>query len=160
RRKPAAAALLLVSAAALLAGVVAVLLFGVTAQQAAQQERELRADALKAQQLAQVRADSLQRFLYHARVQQARDAWDAANIERAEKLLDFWQPHAGLPDLRGWEWYFLKDLCRGKFTLRGQPRQVNALTLRPDGERLATGGFDRVIRLWELSSGKLLATFS
>jgi WD40 repeat protein len=166
RRKPATAALLLVSATALLAGVIAVLLFGVLAQQAAQQERELRqeaqkqrSDALKAQQLAQVRADSLRHFFYHARIQQAREAWDLADVERAEGLLDFWLPHDGLPDLRGWEWYFLKDLCRGKVTLRGDPRQVNALALRFDDQRLATAGFDKTIHLWDLATGKLLATF-
>jgi WD40 repeat protein len=42
--------------------------------------------------------------------------------------------------------------------LRGHTALVKALTFSPDGKRLATGGDDRVVRLWDVDTGAELLT--
>ena len=38
---------------------------------------------------------------------------------------------------------------------RGAPGEVYAVAFSPDGKTLATGGRDRVIRLWDVQTGEL-----
>src|SRR5207245_3268213 len=47
----------------------------------------------------------LQQNLYYHRIALAEREWSANNLSRVEQLLD-----ACPPDLRGWEWHYLKRL--------------------------------------------------
>jgi WD40 repeat protein len=42
--------------------------------------------------------------------------------------------------------------------LHGHAERVTAVALSPNSKTLATGGTDRVIRLWDVETGKLRAT--
>src|SRR5260370_25945022 len=44
-----------------------------------------------------------------------------------------------------------------RFTLKGHRAGVASLTFSPDGRMLASGSFDRTIRLWEVASGQARA---
>jgi WD40 repeat protein len=44
-------------------------------------------------------------------------------------------------------------------TLTGHPEEVSAIALSPDGEIIASGSRDARVKLWSLSTGKLLRTF-
>jgi WD40 repeat protein len=168
RRKPAGAALLAVSAVAVLALVVGGFAFGVIQSELRQEAEREHLEAVKAQQQAQARAQAMRRLLYLAQFHLARHAWVTADLDRAEKLLARDQPDQR--DLRGWEWYFLSGLCRGKYTLRGpvkpgglknprlESRRVNALAYRPDGRRLASAGLDGNILIWDPDDGRLIHT--
>jgi WD40 repeat protein len=157
RRKPAAAALLAVSLLAGLGLFVILLLFGITEHDLrAQAERE-HARAVEARNQARERADKMRRLLYLAQFHLAHHAWDSADLEQAERLLERWLPEVGrtdLPDLRGWEWYYLDGLCRGRFTLRGHRQRVKAVAYAPSGGQLASAGFDLDIRLWDPATGR------
>src|SRR5262249_25698760 len=101
RRKPAAAGLLIVSAFALVA-------FSVFGWWIAQEERDLREEQEKNRQLERIRAEDQRKLLYFAQMRQAEGALERADHDQADKLLSAWL-RPDLPDLRGWEWYFLKE---------------------------------------------------
>src|SRR5438046_2240027 len=44
-------------------------------------------------------------------------------------------------------------------TLKGHTEAVYAVAFSPDGKQLATGSFDKTVRLWDTASGKEVKTF-
>jgi WD40 repeat protein len=165
RRKPAAAALLAVSALAVLALLVGGFAFGIIqsdlraeAERQRQEAQRQHQKAVRARRRAESSAEGMRRLLYLAQFHLAHHAWRGADLDRAEELLARWYPQPGQADLRGWEWYYLAGLCRGKFTLRGHQGRIMALAYRPDGQRLATAGQDRCIRIWDTANGRVQLT--
>src|SRR5262249_30568785 len=78
------------------------------------QERDL---ALAARKEADTRRDeaetarqSLRRSLYAADMQLAEEAWESGDIPRMRDLLEGHRPRPGAPDLRGFEWHYLRGL--------------------------------------------------
>src|SRR5262249_49184047 len=51
---------------------------------------------------------------YTADLSVAKQAWDEGNLLRAQGLLDLHLPKQGEPDLRGFEWRYLKNLFQVK----------------------------------------------
>ena len=73
----------------------------------------------------------------------------------AVKLLESWRHH--LPDLRGWEWYYLNGLChRDLLTIRADSNTLWSVTWSPDGKRLATGGAEGTVKIWDATDGRQL----
>ncbi|HMF19984.1 MAG TPA: serine/threonine-protein kinase [Gemmataceae bacterium] len=144
RRKPAVAALIAVTFVALVS-------FGIFGIIVANEERGLR-------DLAEVREQGMRRLLYLAQMRQAQQALLLADDDRAEKLLARWQTR--LPDLRDWEWYFLQEHTRGRYSLAGHSDRATAVAYRPDGKQLASAGGHPnkpgEIKIWEPATGKLL----
>src|SRR5205807_5517619 len=61
------------------------------------------------------------------------------------------------PNPRGWEWYYLHGLSQqATHTLRGHTGRVLTVAYTLDGKRLATGGEDRTIRVWDALTGREL----
>jgi len=114
-------------------------------------------EALARQQkeLAESAEKHSRRRLYAANMNLAHAAWESGHAARALELLEAHWPQPGQDDLRGFEWYYLWRLCHSDPSLLlGHKGWVNSVAVSPDGETLATGSFDRTVRLWDLTAAK------
>jgi tRNA A-37 threonylcarbamoyl transferase component Bud32 len=96
-----------------------------------------------------------ERLLYFQRIAQAQREWEAGQRKEAEALLnrDF------APELRGWEWHYLKRLSRGDALMsHAHELPVHGVAWSPDATRLASasGDGDRggAVKVWEAATGK------
>ncbi len=98
---------------------------------------------------------------YSADMNSASFAWKTANLTRLKELLDRYTPKgAGDTDLRGFEWRFLDNLLQNKAKVLSisYDKDVWTTAFSPDGSRFATGCAEGFARIYETSTGKLLAT--
>jgi WD40 repeat protein/tetratricopeptide (TPR) repeat protein/tRNA A-37 threonylcarbamoyl transferase component Bud32 len=102
--------------------------------------------------------EAARRNLYAAHIHLAHQAWQDAHLARVLELLDgpgCCPQDPGQADLRGWEWHYLRSLCRKEYrTLRGFTAWLGSLVFSPDGRQLAGSG-DKVVKLWQVASGRL-----
>jgi WD40 repeat protein len=94
------------------------------------------------------------RALYAAQMNMAQQNWEYFNVERVLSLLRNYEPQPHQEDLRGFEWYYLWQLChRERFTLP-HDKYVRSASFSPDGNLLVTASPERVARLWDAKTGK------
>jgi eukaryotic-like serine/threonine-protein kinase len=106
--------------------------------------------------------DMANRGRYAADMNLARRALDDGLIYQVREQLKTYQtgPRA-LGDLRGFEWFYLANLCdRTPIRLRGHQKAVICLAFYPDGNRVVSGGEDGTVRVWDLSSRRAIHVFT
>ncbi|MBD0340551.1 MAG: WD40 repeat domain-containing protein, partial [Microcoleus sp. Co-bin12] len=47
-----------------------------------------------------------------------------------------------------------------EFTLKGHSHSVKAVAITPDGKRAISGSTDKTLKVWDLSSGNVIASFA
>ena len=103
---------------------------------------------------------SLQENLYATDVKLAQAALEENNLGRATTLL-----HRHVPalrqdsDLRGFEWWYLWNLCRGneRATWHERDTIISCVRFSPDGRLIASAGFDGVVTLWNPEANRSIA---
>jgi WD40 repeat protein/serine/threonine protein kinase len=185
RRRPAAAALIGVSLLATLLLVAALTISNVLihakqletdgALHALQEAHEKLADQQRQTEAAfereknalaeRTRAlDKEKQSAYFHRIDLAAREWLANNVGRAEELLELCPP-----ELRRWEWYYLKRLCRADLLSLHVPSDAaTAVAISPDGGRLAVvgsrsvqpGGAREEIKVWNAVTGQELCAIT
>jgi eukaryotic-like serine/threonine-protein kinase len=146
RRRPLLAAMSAGLAAAVILGVAGIVWQWRQAEFNAQGELQQR---LRAENVtAQTRLN-----LYAADVAVASQAIQNGNLGRARRTLDALRPKLGETDLRGFEWRYLWNLCRGAqlAVLTGHEGTVTCAAFSPDGKSLATGSRDGTVRIWDVA---------
>jgi tRNA A-37 threonylcarbamoyl transferase component Bud32/Tol biopolymer transport system component len=98
-----------------------------------------------------------QRLLYFQAIAQAQRELEASQLKEAEVLLN----RDVAPELRSWEWHYLKRLAQGNALLsHPEEHSVHGIAWSPDATRLASasGDGDRggTVKVWEAATGKEL----
>jgi len=116
-------------------------------RQQAEQERE-RAEREKA---------SARLNEYVADINLAQESLKDGNLGRAVQLLNKHLPEPGARDLRGFEWRYLWQLCRGDVheSFPDQAGPVQSITYSPDGNLVAVGVGD-TMGIWNVRSRSLV----
>jgi WD40 repeat protein/serine/threonine protein kinase/Flp pilus assembly protein TadD len=168
KRHPAAAALIGVSGLAALAlvGLVVGLWYNGELQDALHEAEKQRAKAQEQQSEAdrqRRRFENLEASTRYLRnISQAEQAWQEAHIGQTLRLLELWRPkRADEPDLRGWEWYYLRGLCHKDFRTpqASEAGSFCCVTFHPDSRRVAVGDWNKhKIYVWDVVDGRMLHT--
>ena len=95
--------------------------------------------------------------LYAADIKAASLAAEKGDFGLARQLLEDHRPQPDAPDLRGFEWRYLLDKCRGQqlATLAGHQWIVTCSAFSPDGQWLVTGSQDSTLRIWNIPEQRL-----
>lgn len=103
--------------------------------------------ASKSEQAATLAETRARRSAYVAEMNVAFRALAESNLEKARELLDRQRPKQNETDLRGFEWRYLWEVCRGDefatFTKEGADA---ATAFSPDGKTLAYSGEKIIVR--------------
>jgi WD40 repeat protein/serine/threonine protein kinase len=152
----------------LIAGAVVSTWQAVRARRAESKEKQERAYAISQERLARsqtalAEAEKLatQRHLYAADMFRAHRAMQDGNFGLALEALSAHKLRPGTPDLRGFEWYYLRRLCDGDklFSLPGHSGEAYSVAFSPDSRMIGSAGADHLARLWDTDARKQLATF-
>jgi WD40 repeat protein len=157
KRRPAAAALAVVSAAALLALLGGGSGFTLALDGARRRAIDLAADEARARASAEAARDLAERrrvqaewLLYARNTDLAMREWEDGRSHLTRQLLD-----ACSEDFRGWEHAYLDTLLHSnQRTLAGRHREVRAVVFSRDGARVAGGGADGTVGIWDVATGE------
>jgi eukaryotic-like serine/threonine-protein kinase len=97
--------------------------------------------------------DDLRRDSYFHRIALAHRELSADNLGRALQLLDECPV-----DLREWEWYYLKRLCRVDPVVLRDTSEIHCAAFHPGGEQVAAACADGTVKVFDARSGKVLQT--
>jgi eukaryotic-like serine/threonine-protein kinase len=127
-------------------------------QAEANEQRAVEAQASEARlrQEAQIQELAARRRAYAADMLLCQEALLANNLRRARLLLDRQRPQAGEEDLRGWEWRYLWQRCRGDFLSTPVKQSERVLSARfTDRDNSIVHLMDRGrVSLWNLASDR------
>jgi WD40 repeat protein/serine/threonine protein kinase len=88
---------------------------------------------------------------YYQNIALAERQLSAGNVGRAEELLNDCSPN-----LRGWEWHFLKRQRYGNPPPLKHSSHPQCVAFSPDGRQIASGCFDGAVQIWDATTGSVL----
>jgi WD40 repeat protein len=180
RRRPAWAALVLLASLTVGVGFPATALLWLRADQARRQAEDERGQKERQRAKAEEARLLLESSVYSDHIVLAQAAYQANDVPGALDWLRKCRPEEGRLDRRGWEWHYLRRLCRTDL-LPGlehggdEYRYVHGVAFFPDGQRFVSGAgvpFGGVtkfgyanqtpgeLKVWDAASGRCLATFT
>jgi WD40 repeat protein len=161
QRHPAIAALAAVSgvAAMALVGVGVGLWYNQRLQAALLEARQQRTEAYGQRERAERQERIARRYWYAADLNWAQRNRERGLLGPALALLDRQRPAAGEEDLRGFEWSYIRRLCRAGTILASYATEVGSVAFSADGTMLAVATGDPFkpdgpgeVRLWDVAT--------
>ncbi|MGE0883454.1 MAG: AAA-like domain-containing protein [Blastocatellales bacterium] len=124
--------------------------------------------AIQQRNLARSREETNRQQLYAAQMNLAMKAWEDAGVSRMIDLLKNHIPKPGERDLRGFEWNYLWGLANSELKSISNSDDAastsdfveSSVAFFPDNSRLATCGFDSMVKIWDILTGKRIMTLS
>jgi WD40 repeat protein len=112
--------------------------------------------------LAEKQAQEMRLNLYAADMEVASKAAQDGNYGLVRSTLNGWRPAQGETDLRGFEWRYLAQECKGDqlAVLAGHTGTVTCAAFSPNGDLLATGSYDGSVKIWESATRTLRTTLN
>lgn len=168
RRRPVKAATLLLGAVATITLAAVLIVATVLLQRgrdvARSHEQGARAMAERANREAAGAEASRQRArlnLYAADMSMTGRAIADGNLGLARTSLRRHENQGKDADLRGFEWFAYRDLCRGEELkkLDGHSAPVTGVAFDPTGQRVVTVSRDQTVRFWSVADGALIKKF-
>lgn len=97
---------------------------------------------------------------YVAVIKSIADAYESGDVGVALRLLDRHRPRFYETDLRGFEWYYLLNLCQPALWAEDFEREsevgVFAMDVSPEGRLLAAAGGPGTVIVWDMRSRKIV----
>jgi WD40 repeat protein/predicted Ser/Thr protein kinase len=161
RRRPAIAALVAISgvAAMALVGVGVGLWYNGRLQAALREARQQRSEAYGQRERARREERIARRYWYAADLNWAQRNRERGLLGTALALLERQRPAADEEDLRGFEWSYIRRLCRTETLLASYATEVGSVAFSADGTTLAVGMGDSSkpegpgeVRLWDMAT--------
>jgi WD40 repeat protein len=132
------------------------------AEESARQAREASKNEAVARHEAQAQRVRAEKIVYHNGMTQAAGSWQANDMALAEQRLD-----ECLPELRRWEWHYLKRLCHAEIQTRPGPvcEPGRSVAVSGDGGRWAVIRFEAIgplplnawaVEVWDSRAGRKL----
>src|SRR5439155_14101591 len=82
-------------------------------------------------------------------------AQSTSALIHANEMLARWEPRPGQPDRRGWKWYLLRGLgAQARQMIPASADPIRSVAWSRDGNLLASGGDDKIVYVWEASTGR------
>ncbi len=107
---------------------------------------------------AQARTVYADHLVYDINLIRARETYEADGLRMAEDQLKEMEPAHNEPDLRGFEWYYLRHICHNYLCdFVGHHTAVVAQAVSPDGARLASAETGHRILVWEIGTHRQVA---
>jgi eukaryotic-like serine/threonine-protein kinase len=107
---------------------------------------------------AKMLANENRKSAYSAEMILGANEYENTNLNRVNELVQKYIPSEGEEDLRGFEWYFLKNLLnpQSKITSFIHTDEVWNLDFSPDGKLLTTVSNDNFVRTWDIEKGETM----
>lgn len=108
----------------------------------------------------QFQARENRRAAYSAEMILAANEYEHANLNRLKELVEKYNPGDDEEDLRGFEWYFLKNLLEPptKTASFQHPDEVWNAEFSPDGKFIVSACNDNFVRIWSVETGAMMQT--
>ena len=97
-------------------------------------------------------------MLYVSETNNAKQAWDAGNVDYAVDLLKRHLPKTGEQDLRTFAWYYMWDQCHQYKCSLAHDAPLHALAYSPDGQVLVSAGEGGLVTFWNVNTRTRLFT--